>query len=390
MTTLKAFASSWMSWLFAGALVMACGGGGVEENGTGNAPDTLAVGTVESKASVSALRLALNAPDYDLSQARFEDGLGRPLTEADVEEGMWVEIRGTKLADRVAVQTVRVRPSNLGTVTFSAGSSVQVDGVPVRSYAQTTVRPGPRAVVGDFVEVHGRLALGNQLVEASRIEVVPRPALFERRGIVESVDEATKTAVISGRSVSYANVTFAVGASAGGGSVAGSGSSSAGAVGNAASSAASGSSTGSISDNGTTVTVTGSTSVGASASATSGAAAASNVRPIVGQSVRVAADTAPPPDPTPWSVTRIVADQMLPPRGAPTAYVQGIVSDFKSAANGGPTFTLEGVPVDARSAVFGSADIGNAACVVVFGELDANGTLIAKSVSRLVLGPPGY
>jgi hypothetical protein len=61
-----------------------------------------------------------------------------------------------------------------------------------------------------------------------------------------------------------------------------------------------------------------------------------------------------------------------------------------SSGSAGVRFLLEQLRVDASNAVIDPLVTGNGVCVVVSGELDANGVLIAKSVTRLDLGAPTY
>ncbi len=303
--------------------VLACGGsGGVSEGGSGTNQRSIAIGTVEA-VSPESVALNKNPRPYITKTAKIVDGFGAPLLSSDVLEGMWVEIDGAEIDTAIVADSVRVRPAARGVVTNSRLLTVM--GSRIVSYETTIVKPSSYTppIMGDIVEVHGRLQANGSII-ASRIEVLPSIGTkpFELRGRITAVDLAAQTLTVGNQPVSYAYANVKL----------------------------------------------------------SGGA------PSLGALVRVSAPVGPIENEV-WPVARLVSDQVLPSTGVPIFFAQGVTKDFAAGTAGmGPTFTLEGLSVDASKAVVAPEVNGDAVCVVVFGVLDANGTLVATSVEAVNLG----
>jgi Domain of unknown function (DUF5666) len=307
--------------------VLACGGeGGVSEGGSGSEMPSVAIGTVES-VSAESVALTQNARAYNTKSARVVDGFGEPLPAADLQQGMWVEVNGaeasTPTGTEIIADSVRLRPAARGVVTNSRLLTVM--GSRVVTYQSTVVKPSANVPpnVGDIIEVHGRLKANGSII-ASRVEVLANIGAkpFELRGRITAVDLAAQTATVGNQPVSYA---FANVKLAGG-------------------------------------------------------------APSLGALVRVSAP-AGPVDSQAWPVARLISDQVLPTAGVAIFYAQGVTKDFAAGTAGaGPTFTLEGLTVDATNAAVAAEVTEDGVCVVVFGELNASGTLVAKTVQVVNLG----
>jgi Domain of unknown function (DUF5666) len=303
-------------------LVVACGG--VGEEGTGAATQSVSVGVLKG---IDDSSVTVNGITYERAGATLVDGFGNPLAGDSLRLGMWLEVQGDIDAkgDKGVAQSIRVRPAARGVIsakaaagllvnvldsTVALGNGTVLDGVPDSDALQQ----------GDTIEVHGPLGSVAGDVTASRVERLARPPsgtqAFELRGRVSKLNTQARTLTVGRRPVSYAQASVTLRSAL-----------------------------------------------------------------IDGMVVRVSAAAAPQAGQA-WDVNKMVADQPLPDNVG-FIYAEGVVEGLQS----GPLLMLEGLAVDATSANGRSAINAEGLRVAVIGSL-VSGTLRAKTVAVIEPGIP--
>jgi Domain of unknown function (DUF5666) len=111
--------------------------------------------------------------------------------------------------------------------------------------------------------------------------------------------------------------------------------------------------------------------------------------PQVGDAMRVAA-SAPPSGAEAWKVNSLRLERSSSSGSVPSYYLQGFTKNFTAQPGKGPTFSVEGITVDASAAIVDAEVSGDNVCVIVLGELRADGTVRADVVFWNNLGSPTY
>ncbi len=195
----------------AALLVPACGG--VGEEGTGAAPESVSVGVLKGLGDQS---ITVNGIVYDRTGAQIVDGFGEPLHPEALRLGQWLEVQGLldEAGGQGVAQRIRVRPAARGVVAAKDASGVSVtvldSAVRLGNGVVFDGVAGPSALaVGDTVEVHGPVVGTAADVNASRVErFASAPGKpFELRGRVSRLDAEARTLTVGRRTVSYATAT---------------------------------------------------------------------------------------------------------------------------------------------------------------------------------------
>lgn len=196
------------------ALHPACGGGGAGGGLFGGGIGGTGIVKVAQGPITAFGSIFVGGVEYETGTAQVTIN-GTPASEAELREGMRVDVRGTQtvsgattaVAGTVAfrsdvggpVQSVNVAASSLVVM----GQTVQVDGLTV--FDGTTLAT---VAVGNIVEASGpRSAAG--VIRASRVELksaafVPGATRLRVRGTVAGVNPAAQTFTIGALTVSYA------------------------------------------------------------------------------------------------------------------------------------------------------------------------------------------
>jgi Domain of unknown function (DUF5666) len=111
--------------------------------------------------------------------------------------------------------------------------------------------------------------------------------------------------------------------------------------------------------------------------------------PQVGDSLRVASVVSPSGS-SAWKINSLSLSRRSSSSSVESYYLQGFTSNFVTQTGKGPRFTIEGVTVDASTAIVAPEVVGDNVCVVVLGELEADGTVRAVAVFWNDLGTPTY
>lgn len=187
----------WAATALLASLLLACGGGGVEGQGTGTTPG-FALGAISGFGSV-----IVNGVRFDDSSATVRDDEGRSLSRDDLKLGMVVRIDSGPI-DRTALTAVAnsiVLGSELrGPVTANdpAAGTLVVLGQTVSLNAATVLDDrlaGGQAgiVVGSVVEVHALYDGLTGQYEARRIEPQAGATSYKIRGPVSAYDPAGRS-----------------------------------------------------------------------------------------------------------------------------------------------------------------------------------------------------
>jgi hypothetical protein len=183
-----AAAVAWLAAFMAVAPLSGCGGG-VGEGGTGYAS-----GPITGFGSV-----IVNDIVFDDSLARVEDGDGGSRARSDLRLGMTVEIESDAIVGSGArASRVRFDSAIVGPV-----ESVEADGfvvlgqrvaVEATTVFDSALAEGLRAVQpGQLVEVYGLFDAGEARFRATRVERRTAVLAYRLRGLVNGIDEGTKT-----------------------------------------------------------------------------------------------------------------------------------------------------------------------------------------------------
>ena len=150
---------------------------------------------------------------YDDSSARVEDDEGAERSATDLRLGMVADIDATgDYGGKAVAQSIRFRSELIGPVTAinTATPSITVLGQRVAVLATTVFDsaslPGGLAAlaVGDVVEVYGQLDLATTRITASRVERRGSVGAYKLRGPIATLDTKTKTLVVGGQTIGYA------------------------------------------------------------------------------------------------------------------------------------------------------------------------------------------
>jgi Domain of unknown function (DUF5666) len=210
----------WTLFLLCAGLVLlvsaltACGGG-VGEDGTGAPVKATSVGVVTG---ISADSVTVNEQTYALpASVQVSDAMVGPLSVADIQPGMWVEVQGEADAQGESAVASRIQliPSVRGAITEVGNGQATLTVLDTTiSLDANTLLSGANAQslqVGDTVEVHGLLDNSQSLITATRVAVVASAAAgAELRGLVTALDTAQRTMRVGGRLVSYGQATLAL------------------------------------------------------------------------------------------------------------------------------------------------------------------------------------
>jgi len=201
-----------VSLLWSLPMLTACGGG-VGEDGTGAPVKATSVGVVTG---ISADSITVNDRTYALSaSAQVSDAMVGPLSVADIQPGMWVQVQGQTdvNGDAAEAQAIQLIPSVRGQITeVGAGQTTLTVLDTTVSLDSNTLVSGQSSLalqVGDTVEVHGLLNASLGLITATRVAVVSgASADTELRGKVTEL--TTSTMKVGGRLVSFAQASIAL------------------------------------------------------------------------------------------------------------------------------------------------------------------------------------
>ncbi len=214
---------AWRPW----ALFMVCAGvvlllsaltacgGGVGEDGTGAPVKATSVGVVTG---ISADSVTVSEQTYALpASVQVSDAMVGPLSVADIQPGMWVEVQGETDAQGGSAVALRIQliPSVRGAITQVGNGQATLTVLDTTiSLDANTLLSGANAQalqVGDTVEVHGLLDNSQGQITATRVAVVASVgAGAELRGQVTSLDTVQHTMRVGGRLVSYGQATLAL------------------------------------------------------------------------------------------------------------------------------------------------------------------------------------
>lgn len=197
-------------------LAVIAGCGGVDSGGTG-APTTFASGAITGFGSI-----VVTGIHFDDRSASVRDGDGNARSRDDLRLGMTVEARGGGLFvdadgnDASTATSVVFASAIVGPVDANdpAARTLTVLGQPV-DVAATTVfddaLPGGQAAlaVGDIVEVYANVDVATGRYAATRIERKAAVASYRLRGVVASLDVATRTFSIGGTRIGYGGLAGA-------------------------------------------------------------------------------------------------------------------------------------------------------------------------------------
>lgn len=196
-------------------LVAACGAGGdalvagVGSGGTGGGTPTTALGAIRGFGSV-----IVNGVRFDDSAARVLDDDGADLSNSQLRLGMVVLVDGTSDASTLTgvADDIQVITALRGPVQSVSADGFVALGVPV-SVVATTVFDGltglSELAPGLQVEVNGYLDPSVGRLSATRVALLPGvPASFKARGIVGTVDSASRTIQFGNLVVDYATATL--------------------------------------------------------------------------------------------------------------------------------------------------------------------------------------
>jgi hypothetical protein len=198
-----------------GALVVACGGGGVGSTGTGATSGSYSSGTISGFGSV-----IVNGVRYDTTNVTVADDDEGTASADDsaLKLGMEVAIDAGDVQRFTDGSTSKAQASRvsygsalLGPVSGvdAAGLSLTVLGQSVKVTAATvfdaSLSGGLMALpAGAIVNVHGLYDKVTGVTTASRIELKTSPVAFYRlRGVVSELNTMAKTLKIGGQPVSY-------------------------------------------------------------------------------------------------------------------------------------------------------------------------------------------
>ena len=198
----------WAATALLASLLLACGGGGVEGQGTGTTPG-FALGAISGFGSV-----IVNGVRFDDSSATVRDDEGRSLSRDDLKLGMVVRIDSGPI-DRTALTAVAssiVLGSDLrGPVTANdpAAGTLVVLGQTVSLNTGTVLDErlvGGQAgiAVGSVVEVHALYDGLTGHYEARRIEPQVGAASYKIRGPVSAYDAASRSFQIGSERFTFA------------------------------------------------------------------------------------------------------------------------------------------------------------------------------------------
>lgn len=197
-----------LAWLTAAALLVSCGGGGVESGGTGMSAG-YSSGAITGFGSV-----VVNGVHFDESTARIHDADGNTLSRDALRLGMTVEIQSGAIdstALTATAQDVNVISDLLGPVSAVdlTASTMTVLGQTVRITASTlfdsSLAGGLSAIaLGQKVEVYAIFDPVNT-VYAARL-VLPRsnPDHYTLRGVVSGWDSAQRQFQMGPATLTYA------------------------------------------------------------------------------------------------------------------------------------------------------------------------------------------
>jgi cytochrome c-type biogenesis protein CcmE len=195
------------------ALVIACGGGGVDTGGTGAPVSAYSSGRVTGFGSI-----VVNDVHYDESGATITDDAGRRRTASELQLGMTVEVE----AGEVSVDSTGRATSVATRVQFAshiAGPVESVDAVAgtLRVLGQTvdvdldTVLHGfsgglASVSPNDLVEVYAFLDPTTGRYAATRLEQAGALSTYKLRGRVTQPDTVAQTFAIGDAIISYAGI----------------------------------------------------------------------------------------------------------------------------------------------------------------------------------------
>ena len=192
-----------LSWL------VSCGG--ADSGGTGGG--AVAVGPISGLGSI-----IVNGVRFDDRTAAIQDDEGAVRTRSDLQLGVFTEVEATGLTgsggnQRATATHVRIRSEIIGPIDSvdPSTSILTVLGQTVLITPATAFDPGLTGGLaglqtGAVVEVYGRFDAVRGRYAATRIEPRSNASFYKLRGLVASVDAATKTLTIGAQTISYAGL----------------------------------------------------------------------------------------------------------------------------------------------------------------------------------------
>ena len=187
------------------AVVAGCGGGGVEEGGTGYAS-----GPITGFGSV-----IVNGIVFDDSAATVEDGDGGDRGRADLRLGMSVEVESDAIQAGSTGRRARASRVRFDAAIVGPVEAIDLDGRSFTVLGQqvavddTTVFDGLLGTrllglgVGHVVEVYGVYDAASARYRATRIEARLDVLVYRLRGFVEGVDTVAQTLRIGAAQFAY-------------------------------------------------------------------------------------------------------------------------------------------------------------------------------------------
>lgn len=194
---------------------VACGGGGVEGQGTGTTPG-FAQGAISGFGSV-----IVNGIRFDDSTATVRDDEGRSLSRDDLRLGMVVAIDSNSIdrsAGTAVANTITVGAELRGPVAANelAAGTLTVLGQTVDLTVNTALDaawPGGQSAipVGAVVSVYALFDAGSLRYLARRVEPEASASSYRIRGVVQGLNTAAQTFQMGSAVFSYAGATLPAG-----------------------------------------------------------------------------------------------------------------------------------------------------------------------------------
>ncbi len=199
------------------AVVVACGGGGVGEGGTG----AIASGPITGFGSI-----IVGGVRYDDSSASVSDDDHAVRRSDELRLGMVVTIEATPIDAATLTAralTIRIAGEVAGPIEAvdTVARTLRVFGQRVGVTADTVfddrLSSGLAGLrVGDPVQVYGFLDRARGLIVATRIEPYALAAATKLRGPIEAIDSVARTVTVGGQTVSTAALALPSGLAVGG------------------------------------------------------------------------------------------------------------------------------------------------------------------------------
>ena len=211
----------WASFIAATFLVTGCGGGGDGGDG-GSGPAASAAKssfTAGPITSAGSGTVTVKGTQFEVRGANVADDDDRPHGEQDLKLGMRCEIEAGQITTdttgaHAQATNIRFRSGIIGPVDaidtatrllVVLGQTIDVSDTTVFDDRFANGAFGIR--VGDLLEIHGTPDLTTGHFQATRIEAAGNPPLYKITGVVTNLNTTTKTFMIGGQTISYANLS---------------------------------------------------------------------------------------------------------------------------------------------------------------------------------------